>query len=99
MSEDTKKEKVMVVDEEKSLSDVTKKAAFKAPKKKAAPKKAAKKAAPKKAAVKPSRRYSFEQWASRRGVKAHHRGGLRAFIKNPDKPRTLEDWDACFKGY
>ena len=97
MSED-KKEEVKVVEEEKSLSEVTNKAAFKAPKK-AAPKKAAKKVAAKAAPVKPSRRYSFEQWASRRGVKAHHRGGLRAFIKNPDKPRPLEDWDACFKGY
>jgi len=98
MSEDTKKEEFKVVEEEKSLSEVTKKAAFKAPKKSAPKKAATKKAAPK-AAVKPARRYSFEQWASRRGVKAHHRGGLRAFIKNPDKPRPLEDWDACFKGY
>jgi len=93
MSEDVKKEEVKA----EAKSDVKKSA----PKKvvtKAAPK-AAKKEVVKAAPVKPARRYSFEQWASRRGVKAHHRGGLRAFTKNPDKPRTLEDWDACFKGY
>lgn len=93
MSEDVKKEVKTAADEL-----VVKKTAPKKAAKKAAPKKAATKVAVK-AAPKPSRRYSFEQWASRRGVKAHHRGGLRAFIKNPDKPRTLEDWDACFKGY
>jgi len=93
MSEDKKQEVKTAADEL-----VVEKVAPKAAKKKAAPK-AAKKVAAKAAPAKPSRRYSFEQWASRSGVKAHHRGGLRAFIKNPDKPRTLEDWDACFKGY
>jgi len=94
MSEDVKKE------EAKTAADefVVKKTAPKKVAKKAAPK-AAKKEVVKAAPAKPARRYSFEQWASRRGVKAHHRGGLRAFTKNPDKPRTLEDWDACFKGY
>lgn len=49
--------------------------------------------------AKPEKLHSFEQWASRRGVVAHHRGGLRAFITNSTKHRTLDEWDACFKGY
>ena len=83
--------------EEKKEVEVVEKPAPKKP----AVKKAVKKAAPpvRKAAVKPAKRYSFEQWASRRGVKEHHRGGLRAFVKNPAKPRTLEEWDKCFVGY
>jgi len=91
MSEDTKKEYKPEFERE-----------FKSVEKKVAPKKAAskKKAAPKKAAPAPFvKRYSFEQWASRRGVKNHHRGGLRAFITNSKKSRTLAEWDACFTGY
>ena len=64
---------------------------------KAAPKK--RKVAAKRPATKPVKRYTFEQWAARRGVKNHHRGGLRAFIKNSTKPRSLADWDSGFKGY
>lgn len=82
--------------------EVKKEPAKKAAPKKAAPKKAATKAAPKKkkrSVVKPVKRFSFEQWAARRGVKEHHRGGLRAFVKNPNKYRTLEEWDKCFVGY
>jgi len=45
------------------------------------------------------RKYTFEQWAKRRGVLAHHKGGLRAYVANVNKPRTLEDWDECFKDY
>lgn len=71
--------------------------------KKVAPKKAVtkkKRPAPaRRPAVKPEKRYSFEQWASRSGVREHHRGGLRAFITNSKKHRTLAEWDACFKGY
>jgi len=93
MSEDTKKEYKPEFERE-----------FKSVEKKVAPKKAApkKKVAPKKAASAPApfvKRYSFEQWASRRGVKNHHRGGLRAFITNSKKSRTLSEWDACFTGY
>ena len=89
MSEDTKKEYKPEMKQE--ANSVEKKAAFKA-----APKK--RKAAPKPPA-KPVKKYSFEQWASRRGVKSHHRAGLRAFITNSTKHRTLEEWDACFIGY
>lgn len=47
----------------------------------------------------PAKRYSFTQWAARNGVPAHHRGGLRAFVNNVSKHRTLSDWDKCFEGY
>lgn len=92
MSEDTKEE--VKPEFERKFKSVEKK--------KEAPKKAApkKRAAPKKAAPAPFvKRYSFDQWASRRGVKNHHRGGLRAFITNSKKSRTLAEWDACFTGY
>jgi hypothetical protein len=50
--------------------------------------------------VRPPKLYSFEQWAARKGIPPHHRGGLRAFVKkNPDRHRTEEQWDECFKGY
>lgn len=45
------------------------------------------------------RTYTFEQWAQRRGVPSHHKGGLRAYVPNVNKSRTLEEWDACFKDY
>jgi hypothetical protein len=89
MSEDTKKE---VQSETKFVARSEAKAVKAAPKKR-------KVAAKRPAVTKPVKRYTFEQWAARRGVKVHHRGGLRAFIKNSTKPRTLEDWDLGFKGY
>lgn len=57
--------------------------------------------APKKAAApkKKAKRYSFEKWAARNGVKPHHKAGLKAFVKNINKLRTLAEWDECFKGY
>lgn len=63
---------------------------------KAEPAPVAKKAA---APVKKAKRYSFDKWAARRGVKQHHKAGLMAFVKNVNKLRTLEEWDECFKGY
>ena len=66
-------------------------------------KKTSRKKAPKaKPAVAPKRRgrvYQFEQWATRRGVAQHHKGGMRAFVLHVHKPRTLEEWDECFKDY
>lgn len=65
-------------------------------------KKTTKMTAPAPVAVKvaqPTKRYSFDQWAARRGVPKRHRGGLRAFVKNPNRVRTLEDWDKCFENY
>jgi hypothetical protein len=92
MSEDIKKEVKPKLEREFKIEDL------KVAPKKAAPKK--RKAAAKRPPVtKPVKRYTFEQWAARRGVKNHHRGGLRAFIKNSTKPRTLADWDLGFKGY
>ena len=52
---------------------------------------------PKKA--RPARKFSFEQWAKRKGVKAHWMAGLRAYCSNPHKARTLEEWEKCFKDY
>ena len=49
--------------------------------------------------VRPPKTYSFDQWASCKGVPKHHRRGMRAFVKNPNRQRTLEQWDACFIGY
>lgn len=49
--------------------------------------------------ARPEKTYSFDQWAARRGVPTHHRGGMRAFVTNHKKPRTLEAWDVCFKDY
>lgn len=42
---------------------------------------------------------SLTQYASRKNIKARHLGGLRAFIKNPSRLRSLEEWDAAFKNY
>jgi hypothetical protein len=94
MSEDNNKEfKPEVKREAEPVAE--KKAAFK----KVVTKKKSRPAPAARPAVKPEKRYSFEQWATRRGVKEHHRGGLRAFITNSKKHRTLAEWDVCFKGY
>jgi hypothetical protein len=93
MSDDSKKE---------FKPEVKREAAPVAEKKVAYKKAATKKKRPAPAArpaVKLEKRHSFEQWASRRGIKEHHRGGLRAFITNSKKHRTLAEWDVCFKGY
>lgn len=42
---------------------------------------------------------SLAQYAAQRQVKRHHLGGMRAFIKNPDRVRTLEEWDKVFRDY
>jgi len=49
--------------------------------------------------VEATKTYSFEQWVTRRDIPIHHRRGLRAFIKNPDRHRSLEAWDALFVNY
>lgn len=46
-----------------------------------------------------TREYTFEQWARRQGVKQHHKGGLRAYVPDVERARSLEEWDACFKDY
>lgn len=50
-------------------------------------------------APEPARKVSFDQWAARRGVKTEHKRGMRAFVKNPDRVRTMADWDDAFKAY
>lgn len=42
---------------------------------------------------------SFDVWAKKRGIKDHHKGGMRAYVKNPDQPRTEESWDKLFTDY
>ncbi len=71
-----------------------------APKKAPAKKKSATKAVARKARM-PSRArvYTFEQWARRRGVKQHHKGGLRAYVPDVGRSRSLEEWDDCYKDY
>ena len=50
--------------------------------------------------ARPEKLLSFEQWAARKGIPSHHRGGMRAFVKkNPSRHRTAEQWDACLVGY
>lgn len=101
MTEEKTKVKPRGFEEVKPLSGEEKKEAAPVAPKKVAPKKAPakKKKAVAKKVAKPVKRYSFDQWASRRAVKERHRGGLRAFVKNPGKHRTLEEWDKCFVGY
>jgi hypothetical protein len=47
----------------------------------------------------PVKRFTFEQWAAQAGVKDQHKSGLRAFCKNTDKLRTIEDWYIIFENY
>jgi len=42
---------------------------------------------------------SFEQWARARGVKRHHKGGLKAHVLNHKVSRSYEDWDKAFADY
>lgn len=46
-----------------------------------------------------NRRYTFIQWAVRRGKKPQHQPGMKAYVRNPDKPRTIEEWDKLFVTY
>lgn len=82
---DKKKEKSVLVDEEPVFVEE--------------PKKLVKKAAPRPAPKLPKKLFTFDQWAARNGVPTHHRGGMRAFVENPNKPRSLEDWDMAFLDY
>ncbi len=85
--------------DDKTVSEDTSPAvAKKAPAKKKSRKKASG-SKPKPAAIRRARVYRFEQWAARRGVPQHHQGGLRAYVRDVHKPRTLEEWDECFKDY
>lgn len=42
---------------------------------------------------------SFDQWAAMKGVKPHHKAGMRAFCSDADKPRSKTAWDEVFNNY
>jgi len=55
---------------------------------------------PKPAAPRPQvKRISFIQYAALKDIPERRRPGLLAFIKYPQKKRSIEEWDSCFKNY
>lgn len=61
------------------------------------------KAAPPKVSVPksstPVRRVSFVQWAASRRIPRHHHRGMLAFVKKPNRKRSLAEWDLVFRDY
>ena len=51
------------------------------------------------AVAKLEKKMDFDRYAKRKGVKASHLAGMRAFCKNPGAPRTMEQWDKVFESY
>jgi hypothetical protein len=48
----------------------------------------------------PEKRFTFDQWAAQKvTVKEHHKSGLKSFCKNPNKLRTMNEWDKVFESY
>ena len=45
------------------------------------------------------KRISFSQYAVIKRIANRHRPGLTAFVKYPQKKRSIEEWDECFKNY
>ena len=45
------------------------------------------------------KRISFHQYAVLKEIPDRHRPGLKAFVKFPQKKRSIEEWDACLKDY
>ena len=45
------------------------------------------------------KRITFHQYAVLRDIPERHRSGLMAFVKFPQKKRSIEEWDSCFKDY
>lgn len=90
-------------DEEVTTAEETKSAPKKGGRRKASSSKAEEPKAPEPRPVAsfPARKrtYTFEQWAKRRGIVSHHRGGMRAYVRDVRRSRTLEEWDDCFKDY
>ena len=43
--------------------------------------------------------FSLEQYAFREGKPSKHIPGMRAFVKNPEKKRTLKEWASLFSQY
>lgn len=46
-----------------------------------------------------AKRVSFQQWAVLRDIPDRHRPGLLAYVSYPQKKRSINEWDACFKNY
>lgn len=51
------------------------------------------------AKAKKQKTMDFDRYARRKGIKAHHVAGMKAFAKNPNMPRTLAEWDDFFSSY
>jgi len=49
--------------------------------------------------VKPAKRFTFDQYARKKGFREQHVPGLRAFVKNPRMRKTVEEWDDLLKDY
>lgn len=45
------------------------------------------------------KKMTFDRYAKRKGVKATHLAGMKAYCKNPNTPKTVEQWDEVFKAY
>jgi len=45
------------------------------------------------------KRISFHQYAVLKDIPERHRPGLTAFVKFPQKKRSIEEWDTCLKDY
>ena len=42
---------------------------------------------------------TFTQWAKQKGIKTRHFAGMQAFLTNPDRPLTSQEWDEIFSKY
>lgn len=42
---------------------------------------------------------TFTQWAKSKGVRPRHFAGMQAFLTNPDRSLTSEEWDEIFSKY
>lgn len=42
---------------------------------------------------------TFAQWAKSKGVPSRHFAGMQAFLPNPDRSFTSEEWDEIFSKY
>jgi len=42
---------------------------------------------------------SFDQFTEKAKVKHSHKAGMRAFVKDAHRPRSLEDWSKLFINY
>jgi len=49
--------------------------------------------------TKPALRFPFDRYAVCKAIRATHIPGMKAFVSNPQVPRTMEEWDAIFATY